>query len=89
MKIIFKCEGCGLEWATPQEAVKCEEKHKEVTWQEAIIAWVDGKNVRCELDGEVYPYHGERGITMVNTKDDLAVTRAEIRSGKWFIEGGK
>lgn len=57
---------------------------QEVTWQEAIQAWADGKTVYFELNRtKVYLQNN----FYLRVLDDLRpISKDEIFKGKWFVE---
>ncbi len=61
---------------------------QEVTWREAIQAWVDGKTVYCKVEACYSP----NGMAMRFIFDESShesrypLDKAEILKGKWFIE---
>lgn len=51
---------------------------KPVHWKDAFQARVDGKDIRCELDGRVYPFMAGK---------DLYLVGELLERGKWYVEG--
>ena len=49
---------------------------QEVTWQDALQAWVDGKTIRSETNCTGCTYHS-------NSHTDIP--KSEIQFGKWYI----
>lgn len=58
----------------------------EVTWQEAIQAWVDGKNVYFILDGIRHDVSDRRFLRAINIKgQEYPVCKRIFVIGKWYI----
>lgn len=57
---------------------------QEVTWQEAIQAWLDGRSIRVELNSTTkkQPPIYRLGCLL----DGNGFEKRELRDGKWFIE---
>ena len=54
---------------------------KEVSWQEAISAWLDGKAVVCKCNGGGTVVFSSGGINMA-----LYVDKEKLKYGKWYIK---
>ncbi|TGE35916.1 hypothetical protein E4K67_22635 [Desulfosporosinus fructosivorans] len=80
---IFYCGNSGYLYREPgmSEVIGIDEDweliSQEVTWQEAIQAWVDGKTVRCKKDREII-YFG--------SWPDFIADKTNFTDGKWYIE---
>lgn len=61
------CDNLHIDW---------ELMPREVSWQEALGAWINGSSVKRELDGTSCIFHVPTSFT---------VSRAELIRGKWFI----
>ena len=69
----------------------------EVTWQEAIEAWVGGKCVKSVLGQDIYLYNESQGfisnfnVSLDEDSDILAqfslhsLTKEEVLHAKWYI----
>ena len=53
---------------------------QEVTWQEAISAWLDGEAVACKYKGSEITFLSG-GINMA-----LYVDKEKLKYGKWYIK---
>jgi hypothetical protein len=61
---------------------------QEVTWQEAIQAWVDGKTVYCKISAEDSPVNmGTRYIHYGDSNETrYPLSKIEFSNGKWYID---
>ena len=60
-----------------------EEVKQPVTWQEAIQAWVDGKEVICMLNRAALEY-APSNFWMEN-QYQTGISYREIKEGEWYI----
>ena len=60
-----------------------EEVKQPVTWQEAIQAWVDGKEVICMLNRAALEY-APSNFGMEN-QYQTGISYREIKEGEWYI----
>ena len=60
-----------------------EEVSQEVTWQEALEAWANGKDIKSVIyDEEIFYKHEERYLEDQNGD---AISSDELTEGKWYI----
>lgn len=59
---------------------------QEVTWQEAIQAWVDGREVYFTLNGSVRLYLDDCSHYLRTLAQCRPISKDEILKGKWYIE---
>lgn len=71
------CDNLHIEW---------EIVHQEVTWQEAIQAWVDGKEVYFTLNGSVQLYLDDGSQYLRTLAGCKTISKDEISKGNWFIK---
>ena len=58
---------------------------QEVTWQEAIQAWIDGKDIRVECDGATYEQVNSCGLGCYEGRNKGLYPRF-FKVGKWYIK---
>jgi hypothetical protein len=58
---------------------------QEVTWQEAIQAWLDGKDIRIELRGKTYIQHYVCRFGLAENSFN-GFGKNFFTEGKWYIE---
>lgn len=59
---------------------------QEVTWQEAVQAWVDGKGVYFTLNGRVRLYLDDCSHYLITFDGCRPISKDEISKAKWYIE---
>ncbi|SPF51189.1 hypothetical protein SBF1_50073 [Candidatus Desulfosporosinus infrequens] len=62
---------------------------QEVTWQEALSAWIEGKTVIVTLSGNdksTYRGRDTDNQCLQDNERTWTVTRQKLKYGKWFIE---
>jgi len=69
-----------------------QEIGQEVTWQEAIEAWANGKTISCTLNDKSFLYEG--GALFLETGyeylvDQIQPSKLQIKNGTWYIEADK
>lgn len=72
--VLIESNNAFAEWAEIKEPV---------TWQEAIQAWIDGKNIYCILGDETYKYTGH---DILGDDYCFGIGKDELVLGKWYIE---
>lgn len=60
-----------------------EEAPQEVTWQEALEAWANGKDIKSVIYDEEIFYKHEEGYLEDQNGD--AISFDELTEGKWYI----
>ena len=58
---------------------------QEVTWQEAIQAWIDGKDFRIERDGITYEQANFCGLGWFEGRNNWLYPKL-FKEGKWYIK---
>lgn len=60
-----------------------QEVKQPVTWQEAIEAWVNGKTIKCTMQGSDFVFDGYKP----KLRDQIdTIGRIQLREGTWYIE---
>ena len=57
---------------------------QEVTWQEAIQKWSEGKDVICHINNYKYLFKAE--VAFFRDNEGIAISRDILLNGKWFVE---
>jgi len=60
-----------------------------VTWQEALLAWANGKMIQVTFDNRTYTYFKclDTGDSLVDIEEHLELCATEILEGVWCILG--
>ena len=58
---------------------------QEVTWQRAIEAWANGKDIKCVMDGLTTFKGYHNGNIYMQDDDHYGVDGSQILQGKWYI----
>ena len=59
-----------------------EEVKQPVTWQEAIQAWIDGCDIRCEGGGRVSKF---KNSSVLLDKLECPPSKWMMKNGKWYV----
>lgn len=60
-----------------------QEVKQPVTWQEALEAWVNGKTIKCTIQGSDFIFDGYKP----KLRDQIdTIGRIQLREGTWYIE---
>lgn len=66
------------------EEIKYKPKPKQVTWQEALQAWANGKTITCVHACQNFIFHGNQRLLIAQIGGSLA--KEDLTKGLWFIE---
>lgn len=59
------------------------EVKQPVTWQEAVEAWMNGKTIRCTMQGSDFVFDGYKP----KLRDQIdTIGRIQLKEGTWYIE---
>ena len=80
-ELVVKVDKTGaLTWEKGHEHLCVDDEWTEnkqpITWQEAIEAWANGKNVKCEINERVFRFQGN---------GERWISKRSIIEGEWYI----